>query len=305
MTPVTVIFHKNCVDGFGSALAAYLKYPKAHFVAHQYGDPPLHTAQYEGSDVYILDYSFKKDYLFEIARLAKSVTILDHHKTAEAELTDLNPSAYPNVTVHFNMHKSGAVLSWEYFHPNKDIPSIFQYIQDRDLWNWKLHKSEEVSAALSLVPFYFDEYMKVMNELQNDPQVVIARGEAILACNKSHVEKIAKNAVKQLIYVSHDSEKDFNTSRIPAGGKLRVAIVNSPILQSEIGNYLLVNNQDVDVAAVFADKSDVRTWSLRARKDIGADVSEICKRFGGGGHQAAAGMTTPVGAPFPRFIEFK
>ena len=69
-----------------------------------------------------------------------------------------------------------------------------------------------------------------------------------------------------------------------------VPTVNSPILQSELGNYLC---KDHPFAAFYhIDKDLGEVWSLRSDKnDLGAvDVSEIAKSFGGGVHKNAAGF---------------
>ncbi len=44
-------------------------------------------------------------------------------------------------------------------------------------------------------------------------------------------------------------------------------------------------------AAVYVETSTDIIWSLRSRGDF--DVSEIAKKFGGGGHKNAAGFTVP------------
>merc|ERR1712224_429437 len=65
-------------------------------------------------------------------------------------------------------------------------------------------------------------------------------------------------------------------------------IVNSPIFQSEIGNYL---SSDTHAAAVWytnytANKNIV---SLRSKGDL--DVSILAQEFGGGGHKNASGFS--------------
>ena len=163
-TKPLIIYHKNCQDGFGAAYAAWNEYrEEAEYLAHQYGDPLPTQEQLKDRDVFILDYSFKKDDLFEVARYAKHVTIIDHHKTAKADLSNLSPSAFPNVTVHFNTSKSGAVLAWEYFTPC-NVPMLLNYIQDRDLWKWELPESDAVNAYISTVPFDFHAYDQLERE---------------------------------------------------------------------------------------------------------------------------------------------
>lgn len=47
-------------------------------------------------------------------------------------------------------------------------------------------------------------------------------------------------------------------------------------------------------AACYMDDPSGRTFSLRSAED-GVDVSEIAKRYGGGGHKHAAGFKVAIG----------
>jgi len=47
------------------------------------------------------------------------------------------------------MQHSGAVLAWQYFMPNEPVPDLLRYVEDQDLWNWKLPHSDAVNAAIA------------------------------------------------------------------------------------------------------------------------------------------------------------
>jgi hypothetical protein len=100
-------------------------------------------------------------------------------------------------------------------------------------------------------------------------------GSAVLAYRDKLVERICANA---------------NIDALPLrGGQplVNVPVVNSPILQSEVGNVLAKGKP---YAAVwYDDRNGVRRWSLRSDED-GLDVSKIAKAYGGGGHKHAAGF---------------
>jgi nanoRNase/pAp phosphatase (c-di-AMP/oligoRNAs hydrolase) len=51
---------------------------------------------------------------------------------------------------------------------------------------------------------------------------------------------------------------------------------------------------DQGVAACYWDTPNGRVFSLRSTDD-GPDVSEIAKRYGGGGHRNASGFQMPIG----------
>src|SRR3989344_3536955 len=78
-----ILYHgRNCPDGFGAALAAWLYYgDSAEYVGLDHGDvksaddlPPL-----QGRAVYILDFSFAAEVMAAIDERAAKLVMLDHH----------------------------------------------------------------------------------------------------------------------------------------------------------------------------------------------------------------------------------
>ena len=104
-------------------------------------------------NVVILDFSFDNATTKKMIEDSNELLVIDHHKSAMVELHDIS-------NTRFDMTKSGAILSWEFFHPGKEPPKFIRYIQDRDLWNWELEYSKEFSAAFDMVPFEFEEFEK-------------------------------------------------------------------------------------------------------------------------------------------------
>ena len=131
------LYHANCNDGSGAALAAWMRFgDEGHeYIPVQYGAPPPEIAK--GESVCILDFSYSREVLREMAKTANSILVLDHHKTAQEALSEPFDKEL-NISTEFDMSKSGAVLTWEKFHPGKPLPELFAYLQDRDLWRFEL-----------------------------------------------------------------------------------------------------------------------------------------------------------------------
>jgi hypothetical protein len=66
-----------------------------------------------------------------------------------------------------------------------------------------------------------------------------------------------------------------------------VPTVNSPVLQSELGDVLATGHPFAGVW--WQGSGDAARWSLRSTPG-GVDVSLIAARYGGGGHRTAAGF---------------
>lgn len=157
-----VIFHNPCLDGFTAAWAVWLQFPNAEFFPGVYGQAPPDCT---GRNVYLVDFSYKRPVMEQIMAQANSVLVLDHHKTAEADLANLwkTPQGDQEKTaVLFDMEKSGARLAWEWFHPNTEVPRLVRYVEDRDLWRFKLPYCRELNAAVFSYAYDF----QVWNDLR-------------------------------------------------------------------------------------------------------------------------------------------
>ena len=260
-----VIFHGNCSDGFGAAYSAWkLLGDRAEYFSANFFDPPPDV---KGKNVVILDFSYSREIIKKMIAESNSLLILDHHKTAAAELCDID-------CAHFDMNHSGAMLSWKFFHPGKEAPRLIKFIEDRDLWRWEIPYSKEFSAAFDMVKFDFEEFDKFLDDSEVDD--AIKRGSYILAYSKTVISRVAKGAVERKLE-----------------GK-SVLVVNSSHWMSEIGNALAIKC-DLAVVWYYDHRHRQIKVSLRAHhEDI--DVSVIAQRFGGGGHKLASGFSLPEGS---------
>jgi len=255
-----VIYHAHCTDGFGAAYSAWkLLGNRAEYHACVHGQKPPDV---RGKNVVILDFSFDNKTTKKLIEEAENLLVIDHHKSAMVELHDIS-------NTHFDMTKSGAMLSWEWFHPGKEAPKFVQYIMDRDLWKWELPYSKEFSAAFDMVPFQFEEFEKFEDDSVFDD--AIKRGSFILAYSKTVIKKVCDKAVPAKL-MGHN-----------------IMVVNSSHWMSEIGARLA---PDCDFALIwyYDHAEQVCRVSLRSFHE-NVDVSEISKKFGGGGHKKAAGFT--------------
>ncbi len=265
---IYVLYHAHCTDGTGSKYAAWKKFgKKAQYIAVAYGKP-MPTLE-PGSEIYIVDFSYPKEVLEALNAVHASVTVLDHHKTAEADLKDLP-------YCHFNMDKSGCVMAWEFFHPGEPVPDLLLDIQDRDLWLFKRPNSKAVHAGLALLDGdmtlwdrgarYSGDYVRVVNS-----------GFTLLQRQDKAVKSAVDHKVKIISLFGH-----------------KCGIINANDLSSEIGSGINdCPKLAVDFALIYAiTKDNTVLLSLRSKGDF--DVSALAKNFGGGGHNNAAGGVTDL-----------
>lgn len=293
-----VIYHGGCRDGFAAAWAVWKAYPNAEFFAGFYGQPP---PEVKGREVIMVDFSYPYDPMRGIIASAKGVVILDHHKTAEADLKHINEDlAHMGIgpaTIVFDMERSGAGITWDYFHADRERwcgecgaenghisgcanirPWLIDYVEDRDLWRWKLGNSRLMNAYLGAIPFNFEDwdiasYLTTAEGAQ--------RGAAIQMKIKQYCEEVGKNAIRISPSLLGQFPSNAFTENIP--------LVNAPQCDiSELLEHLMDTLRTNFVMGWFQRSDSMFQYSLRSRGDF--DVSAIAKSFGGGGHKNAAGF---------------
>ena len=257
------IYHGNCADGFGAAWAVRQAIPEADFFAATYQAPPPDVT---GKRVVMVDFSYKRPVLLDMASKAESILILDHHKSAAEDLVDL-PA---NVAAVFDMERSGAMMAWQHFFPEVPPPRLIEHIQDRDLWRFALPGTREIQANVFSYPYDFGVWDSLMAS-----DVELLRGEGAAIERKHHKD------IAELVKVTR--------RRMVIGG-FDVPVANLPYTLSSDAGHLMAQGEPF--AACYWDTPDGRVFSLRS-SDAGQDVSAIAKTYGGGGHRNAAGFQVP------------
>ena len=95
MTSYLCIYHGNCADGFGAAWAVRAALKDVEFFTGHYGDDPPDVT---GRHVIMVDFSYKRPVLDRMAMAARSILILDHHKSAAEDLVGIPevPGSHPD-----------------------------------------------------------------------------------------------------------------------------------------------------------------------------------------------------------------
>ena len=193
--------------------------------------------------------------------------MIDHHETAERELGDLS-------YCHFDISRSGAVLAWQGWFTGQEIPELLLYVEDRDMWWWRLPCSRAVAAGLTTYPRDFETWSNMT--LPGGMAKLAVDGRAVLRYQEQQVVRLASQAiwVKMSDYL--------------------VPVVNTGVLQSEVCEELLISGESSIAAAYYVvmneEKQLESRWSLRSAVD-GPDVSVLAQNWGGGGHEHAAGFS--------------
>jgi len=254
-----VLYHSPCIDGLTAAWVAKQRFPDAECIEAMHHKPV--PVDLSGRRVYMLDFSYDRATMLKLQAVAASMIVLDHHKGAAEQLEDL-----PDCV--FDMSRSGAGLAWDAFFPNVARPWLVDYVEDRDLWNWRLPRSKEVSAALAS----FDLTFTTLDQFAlSTVEQTATEGAAILRYQEQVVSRAAKDA-RLIVFEGHE-----------------VFAVNSNTMVSELGHHLTKGRA---FAVIWRQVGDSKyAYSLRSDEG-GVNVSHIAQRYGGNGHPQAAGFSS-------------
>ena len=287
MSNPLIIHHQGCSDGICGALVLWLGLgKKAEVLSAQYGDDPPDDEQIKDRDVWIVDFSYPRDTLLHMNEVASNLIVLDHHETAKNNCEGLDFAT-------FDMGRSGSRLAfdkmtelgWDDLDNIDVLEQLVDYVQDRDLWQWKLVGSKEVSAWLSSWPRDLETWQQILNFLITSPDseptlpnAVSSYGTAILRSQDQQKKSLVAGAWPAV------------ATDVPGFSVVKCMIVNSPILQSEVGEKL-AKTPGCDMGVCWFQKNDGEyVYSLRSQNDF--DTSVFAQHFGGGGHKAASGFTS-------------
>ena len=288
-----VIYHGNCLDGFGAAYAAQkVLADGATYLPMDYDSPfrndidalsrTLDTAKLSDTRIYILDFSFPKAAFDKLLDQAAHVVLLDHHKSAFEDLAGeyrpgmscVSPKG-GNYDIWLDDTKSGAVLAWEWF-LGTPLPHAYRLIDDRDRFVLKMHDSHAFHAGCFLArPWTFASF----EDMITYPEKYVKQGEAVIRYESNLANDLLARAVR---------ECDIAT---PDGSVVKGLAVNcNKHMHTTMGN--LLASQCGTFGLCWYTGSDGMTHC--GIRSIGMDVQKIAKAFGGGGHERASGFRVPM-----------
>jgi uncharacterized protein len=293
MQKILVLFHANCDDGMGAAWAAYkvLGTKGVDYIPVQYGRTP---PSFYGKCVYILDFSFPPEILLDVSKNAKQVIMLDHHKSAMKDwqpLLDKNNiyTNNDNLSVKFDMNKSGAGLAWEHFSPYKQMPIMIKHIQDNDLWLREITGTTEFIRHLRTYEKDFSTWDQIEVETSGSGYLkFLSDGLTMSKFFNSQVEDLMKDPGPMPVTIREHTGLMINSGHH---------------FKDELGHAL------ADVARTFGmtyffDKGNVKC-SLRSPKGSLVDVSLLAKLYGGGGHATSAAMVIPINIFLKEILKYE
>lgn len=272
---IVILYHGGCPDGFGSAYAAWKKFgDTAEYIPVKHGRPAPEGLA--GRKLYFIDFCYPKEIMDTLISEAASVTVLDHH-LGNRDVVESMPEYV------FDEKRSGATIAWSYFHPDVPVPKLLKYVEDGDLYLFKLPDSRAAISYMYAQPFHFDAWDALSAKLENDTEhaVLIERGKIYAEHFAILVEQIANKAT----LVSFEGFECYLASAVD-------------MFTSDVGNRLVHLKPPLGVIVNL--HGDVMNVSLRS--DPSVDVSAIARKYGGNGHPQSSAFRLKWGDPLPWIV---
>lgn len=265
---IVIIYHADCRDGFGAAYSAWKKFGySASYIPHN--DRVNVPTGLTDKEIYIVDFGFDLETTKKLINENESVVVIDHHQSAK----DIVESFPQNI---FDNDHSGAVLTWQYFHPDLPVPELLKYVEDHDLWRFALPDNREYNVALGEYEMTFESWDKLIEELKDENKLInfIAKGSLLAKFEDRLVSKLM--TYRERVIFEDQEVWTINASRI---------------YRSILGNQLAELNESEGKPAlgiVYYHYDGAIHISLRSRGEV--DVAAIAEKYGGGGHKNAASI---------------
>ena len=248
----------------------------------------------ESVDILLTDFSFSRATVTLLLENCRSVTLLDHHKSA---IEDLQPLVgHPKFRMEMStVNECGAVIVDRYIRAESsrlgkgEVPvhPLLRHIDDYDRWTHYDARSMPLVTALYSYDFKIQtsaalnyDFGAIGTALEMPVDELVLIGEHILRNKRKQAEKYVEGAWRCI---------EFDGSKIP--------VVNCPTdLASMVAGDIA---KITGVAITCMTLPDRVIFSVRSSSAV--DCALVAKSLSGGkggGHKGAAGFSLDIGEPF-------
>ena len=263
-------YHKSDLDGHCSGAIIKLRFPECEMIGVDYKDSFDDFKADVGETIYVVDFRFPAD---EMKTISEDYDLhwIDHHKTSidEAHASGFLSSGGQSLEVGI----AACELTWGYLF--KEIsPLSIRLLSKYDIWD---HEDQRV------MPFQWGmrdnpdtlpdntDFWKTVFFKQGFVEYTTEKGAVLLRFQANQDAKYAKG-------MSYETEFEG----------FRAIVMNKSYANSKAFD-AVYDPEKHDIMIMFGVKPGQCKYAIYCDKPE-IDVSEIAKKYGGGGHRGAAGF---------------
>lgn len=276
----TVCLHHNDPDGRASGVIVRRALgPQILLFEINYGEPVPWELLTAAQRVVIVDFSLPTDDMLNLSQNHDFIWI-DHHITAIQD----NAAISSGWAGKRSTSEAACVLTWQYFFPDQPVPRAITLIGDRDIWRMAEADTRPFNEGLLQENTHPDNFVLWNSILEDDLSLInrlTGKGKLLLQARLNNLHRAARR------YGFPVNFEGFHA-----------LVVNRP---GEGELIEIIAQLGYDLAYCYVDSfvnGKLITSVMIGSRSI--DVSQIAKKFGGGGHPGASGFQFERGAlPFP------
>ncbi len=277
----TVCLHHNDPDGRASGMIVRRALgPQIRLHEINYGDIVPWDLLENAQRIVVVDFSLPRQDMIRLAQNCELIWI-DHHITAIQDMADVSPAwAGKRSTA-----EAACVLSWQYYFPDHPVPRGIVLIGDKDIWRMAEAETRPFNEGL-LQENTHTENLHLWDAILDDDRALIQRlagkGQILLQARLNNLHRAARRFGFPVNF------EGFHTLVINRPGEGELIEIATQQLGYEVA-YCYVDT--------FQNGKLVTSVMIGSRS---VDVSQIARKFGGGGHPGASGFQFERGGlPFP------
>ncbi|MDH5505830.1 MAG: hypothetical protein OEZ02_01250 [Anaerolineae bacterium] len=276
----SLCLHHNDADGRASAAIARRALGKdLALYEMNYGDPIPWEMVEAATQVIVVDFSLPLEAMQRIAA-SRELVWIDHHKSS---LETLQAAAveWPGLR---DIAEAGCVLTWRYYFPDQPVPRAVILIGDRDIWRWAEADTGPFGEGLFQLDTCPDNDELWQPLLNDDPHAVAQLIETGAILREARLQGIRRKTASAGFEVTFEGHRTLAVNERGSG---------------DMGQH--IRDIGYTIAYCYIDKLlDGTLTTFVTLYSAEVDVSEIARKFGGGGHRGAAGFSFERGpTPFP------
>jgi len=286
-------FYHNDADGmcsgFWVALSVGLANPEQEttFIEMDYNKQFPMDSILPDEQIYIVDFSIQPNEMKQLLTITKDVTWIDHHKTAIAKYADfpydIRGLRYDGI--------AACMLTYCYIHHMTDrgmgdskpfdikmtyeAPYFTRLIADWDVWRFE-YGNDTRHFITAFNSYDFNPQSDMWNiflerwEENGGEYDLIREGKTMIKFRDGWAADVCKSKGFEVMFEGH-----------------KAYALNLPNCNSEY--FDSINDGSYDILIPFSYNGEKWTYSLYSKT---VDVSELAKKYGGGGHASASGFVS-------------
>jgi len=270
-----IVLHHNGPDGRCAAAIVRLAHLPLDDI--EYVELDYHTHEFRDVKpeewVYIVDYSLPPEIMNKILEVTENVVLIDHHASTPGKMEQY-VGKYTAV-VNCDGPESGCSLTWKHFFPEEEMPEALQLIRDYDTW----------THAIFPVSTYFTTGLELFD---TNPESYVWDDLLGFCADYDYVAEdivqIGRNCVEFRDNLAKTACDEFGFETVWEDCKCFVLYCST--MRSSLCFKERIDQYDMCIMVVpHGNGVTIRLYSNEV-----VDVSEVAKKFDGGGHKGAGGF---------------